>query len=488
MTVKVKGYGKRGQDSIALQLRRLHIASPKKHLELEDAPPIHQKSLTGFNTRDTSRVREPLGDVDANAVDLSKQLDVNVAPPTEPSKRPRTRKPKRKRKSLVPSNDHNIKTLELDDLLGRHLEPLLILHDVSSSVYEFDSWAETWCNLCHFEKIAQGSYGAVYRIESKAQPGTFTIGKLLPLKPRQSGRRNEHTPIQDAANEVLLTSTLDQVHGFVEFRKAEVLKGRLPDSLVAASAACDAKHADHLPARWKATCRAKTTLWLFIEMSDAGTDLETALINDLPGGSFLKTSRDGRICVSAYQIRDIFWQVASAVAVAEKKLEFEHRDLHLNNICLTLPPTASEGGGTELWTENPSLLVTIIDYTLSRAKPDPDNIVFNDLNQQKGLFHGEGHPQYEVYRQMKATVKEHGQNWGHFQPLSNVLWLNHLLVMLIEYAQEEDERGEETDLWEKLLLLKDRLGSLGPLQGFSDAQDVVRYCEGGVLDCDSKCN
>ncbi|KAL8946023.1 MAG: hypothetical protein Q9222_007524 [Ikaeria aurantiellina] len=488
MPANLKGYGKRGQDSIALQLQRLHIASPKKHAELKDAPPVDDNHLIKAKIKDLDRVRPPLVDIDVNVVDPPKPIDVIIAPPVEPSKKSRTKKPKSKRKSLVPSNDHKIQTIELDGLLQHHLEPLLSLNDVGSSVYDFDSWAETWCDLCHFEKIAQGSYGAVYRIESKAQPGTFTIGKLLPLKLRQSGRRNDHTPIQDAANEVLLTSTLDQVHGFVEFRKAEVLKGRLPESLVAASAACDTKHPDHLPTRWKATCRAKTTLWLFIEMSDAGTDLETALVNDLPSGSFLQTSRSGRKCISAYQIRDIFWQVASAVAVAEKKLEFEHRDLHLNNICLTLPRTASEGGGTELWTETPSVLVTIIDYTLSRAKPDPSSTIFNDLDQQDGLFDGEGHPQYEVYREMKATIGQHDQNWESFQPMTNVLWLNHLLVMLMEYTQEEDERGEQVDLWEKLLLLKDRLGSVGHSSGFSGAQDVVRYCELGGLDDDPKHN
>lgn len=329
MVTKVKGYGRRGKENIAIQFDRLQITSPNRY--------------------------QPLAGIDGNQ---QRRLQ-------QPSPKKKAKKNKTHRKSLTYSNGNEIDRANIDKQTKKYLEPLLSLIEVTSSVQDFSDWARVWSAHCNFIKIAQGAYGAVFRIESKAQPGTFTIGKLIPLRARVGlgSRTTDFTTVDAAANEVSFLSALDRIPGFVQFRKAEVLYGRLPVTLESASADFDAAQEEgDIPTRWNLACSNSMQLWLFLEMSDAGTDLETLLAQNLPNNPYQNTY-DGKRYLSAVQIRDIFWQVASALALAEKKFDFEHRDLHLGNICLIHPGNPVQDGGLDLWTDKPAALVTIIDYT-----------------------------------------------------------------------------------------------------------------------------
>ncbi|KAL8696471.1 MAG: hypothetical protein Q9201_007641 [Fulgogasparrea decipioides] len=483
MPSKAKGYGRKGANNLALQLQRLQLSSPKKPGK-SNTPVVKRKSATEILIEDCSE-RQPLASVDSNVQSaLKNDCEIeNIKQQKRTSPTSRTKKPKKKRKSLVPNNQNEIKSLDLDDKARKHLRKLLDLKDVSSSVQCFESWTNNWTSLCDFVKIAQGTYGAVFRIESKAKRGTFTIGKVIPLQACTGfgSKTKEFTAIEAAANEVSFLATLDEVHGFVEFRKAEILQGEVQESLIAASTAFDKIHQDDISNCWKKACKHSTQLWLFLEMSDAGTDLETAVVNDIPNGSLLQTSFTGERHISAVQVRDIFWQVASALAVAEKTLEFEHRDLHLGNICLSPTEGARIDGGSELWTEHPSVLVTIIDYTISRAKITESKLLFNDLSTDPRLFEGEGELQYDVYRQMRSLFQDQGdKNWENFEPRTNVLWLNHLLIMLMKKGPQKFQRQEDMELWCKLDSMKSDMGSDDGTKGFSSARDVVLYCETGV--------
>ncbi|KAL9026190.1 MAG: hypothetical protein Q9196_005102 [Gyalolechia fulgens] len=434
MVTKAKGYGKRGKENIAIQFNKLQLSSPTRYQTLEDV--------------DTTKAK------------------IN----------------KHHRQSITFTVGDEIDQADMDKPTKKHLTPLFSLFEVNSSISIFSDWARVWSTHCDFTKIAQGTYGAVFRIQSKAQPGTFTIGKLIPLQARTGwgSKTKEFTTIVAARNEVAFLATLDELHGFVQFRKAEVLQGPLPTALELPSTVFDATlDADVISPRWTGACRNSEQLWLFLEMSDAGIDLETALTKNLPQNP-IQTSRNRTRSIQPVHIRDIFWQVASALALAEKKFFFEHRDLHLGNICLTHVQGPLPDGGLELWTNTPTVLVTIIDYTLSRAaipslayELGP---IFNNLSDDPVLFEGAGAGQYDVYRQMRSVLKD---RWQRFEPLTNVYWLTHLLELLLERKPDGRQSPANTQLWNRLEDLKDRLIGNDKTK-FRSARDIVRYCEGAT--------
>lgn len=72
-------------------------------------------------------------------------------------------------------------------------------------------------------------------------------------------------------------------------------------------------------------------------------------------------------------------QVACSIAVAENALKFEHRDLHWGNILIartTDPSVVYSLHGEELEVISNGLLVTIIDFTLSRMD---NGLIFHSI-------------------------------------------------------------------------------------------------------------
>ncbi|KAI4100055.1 MAG: hypothetical protein L6R37_005695 [Teloschistes peruensis] len=609
----VKGYGKKGAtNNLALQLQRLQISSPLKPVPLkkaidEKSPPIETQDLE-------SKIRQPLVPIDPN-VEIKQHLDKGLRsfegeqanqglkkpqgetksdpleqsqrikqtrsekqrppekdseprhsqkaknqaqPATQPLAENRTKpskKPKKTRKSLLPPSPHSSPPLQLSPQLQIHLSPLLSLPDLPPTLRPFTSWATEWSTLCHFTKIAQGSYGAVFRIESRAHPKTFTIGKFLPLQAAHGfgSRTRSFTSVESAAREVEMLGVMEGVEGFVEFRGAEVLQGRFPEQLGEAARVFDEGREGEegdVSVVWQKACGYKEQLWLFLEMSDAGTDLETALVKGLPPSSsddgketFLHRTVDGGTYVNASTVWDIFRQVATALAVAEREMEFEHRDLHLGNICLlplppSSPPDSPSQPSTKTITANDSdadqqqreqedefvihpaiLRVTIIDYTLSRARipsapaTNTSKTLFKDLNHDPEIFTGQGELQYDIYRSMRSLIrqtttaeggadgkrgKEGGakggaggegerEDWSVFEPGTNVLWLGHLLSVLMERVGGGDGGSVGRGDGEKgglggLKALRERMeGGVWEvgMGGFGSAGDVVRWFEGG---------
>jgi len=161
-------------------------------------------------------------------------------------------------------------------------------------------------------------------------------------------------------------------------------------------------------------------------------------------------------------VHDIFWSIVVLLANAEEQVEFEHRDLHVGNICIK-PGVA--GGVIEIPSElvsnmsaTPKSLLglsgirtTIIDYTLSRAASDPEkaDIIFDPFR-DASLFKAVGiNPedkrQFETYRSMQSCVvaahvsprkgfSKLGKNiniWSRFVPQTNVIWLSYILHVLL---------------------------------------------------------
>lgn len=84
----------------------------------------------------------------------------------------------------------------------------------------------------------------------------------------------------------------------------------------------------------------------------------------------------------------------------------QHRDLHLGNICVKQHDGhKARESNSKLNIGYSNLKSTIIDYTLSRVEMEDEldekgnkRIAYLDLNNDPGLFNGEGDYQYDIYR------------------------------------------------------------------------------------------
>ncbi|KAK8779544.1 hypothetical protein V5799_019115 [Amblyomma americanum] len=133
---------------------------------------------------------------------------------------------------------------------------------------------------------------------------------------------------------------------------------------------------------------------------------------------------------SSEMFQSVFLQLSCSLAAAESELEFEHRDLHCDNVLLQR--TSEEQVrfllyGREMRLPTAGVRATIIDYTLSRMRKGED-VFFTDLAHDDELFRGSGSYQYDIY----LTMQEHnGNNWETYEPVTNVMWLHYLLVKMI---------------------------------------------------------
>ena len=366
-----------------------------------------------------------------------------------------------------------------------YLALLTKIDEVISQVGEMENWYLEWTRNCKVAKIAEGSFGSIVRLQNKTNPTQFTIGKLMPLRSRQGAgsKTKSFTRIQDAASETEMLITMSNYQGFAEFRRAEILHGKLPRQLQA-----EWKKFDDLQAPdSKRTVKfADTQLWLFLEMSYAGLDLE----------ELLRTRSSTDESLSIRETWDIFWAVALALARGEAEFQFEHRDLQIQNICIKrncgfLDAQEDENRlGFQRYT---NLEVTIIDYTLSRATLDDSRTIFNPMDDE-AVFEGRGADsdealQYDTYRSMRQLVKKssvahtkgnkHSTRWETYVPATNVIWLYYLLMTLLRHTakdkeQEDSAAIEDGEIRSDLETLCPKLGpGYAKRGGYKSAMDLV---------------
>ena len=403
----------------------------------------------------------------------------------------------------VPSNE-----LPTDDPYTEHCASLLEL--TSYPVSSFSDWADGLREDFSLVKIAEASFGEVYRLslhpEAAAEDLSLPLSKndesvlkvialtqppsTLPKSKRDRERalkkaENMSKPA-DVASELKLLQRLSDIPGFTNFRDLRVLRGRPPGPFAEAFEAFNAaqKAADKelsiFPDPAKKASYSKDQLWAVIEMQDAGTDLEKLVAQGVSS--------------SIWVVWDIFWQVVLALAKGEEEAEFEHRDLHLGNICVRTPPEGFDEAAVDVSKSLgfTSFEATLIDYTVSRAsmvtasaasKDDDDQVAYIDLANDPHLFYGDSAEeyQYDIYRymrgsiyysspyarfpndgssdptskstpnenqeetdqeptlptpptpaQMAAIAAQTNRSWRQFHPQTNLVWLHYILYMLLE--------------------------------------------------------
>ena len=264
-------------------------------------------------------------------------------------------------------------------ILNEALSPL-----AAQSIQKFGSWASRSANMFDVAKLAEGSYGEVYKLHLREEDCRPVVSKsklarlksygdgvfkVVPLRAKSGPGSKKFTSIDEIVSEVKMLKYLDPIPGFARFREIHVVQGRFPESFQNAWDHYKKTKDDCMnPNPSNKRAYPDTQLWAIIEMDDAGCELEKFAWS------------------SIFQIYDIFWGVAMALARAEEYAMFEHRDLHLGNVCIRStredgcmdPPTehdiarqsSSSGFGIS------ALETTIIDYSLSRA----DLLLSDDLS------------------------------------------------------------------------------------------------------------
>nr|XP_001402071.2 hypothetical protein ANI_1_2016184 [Aspergillus niger CBS 513.88] len=356
-----------------------------------------------------------------------------------------------------------------DEKANAYVRPILneALSPVAAqSVQKFGSWAARAGNLLEVVKIAEGSYGEVYKLRlreelckkemSKSKLARLKaygdgVFKVVPLRAQSGPGSKKFTSVEEIVSEVKMLKYLDPIPGFARFREIHVVQGRFPENFQTAWDYYKKTKDDCLnPNPSSKRAYPDSQLWAIIEMDDAGCELE-------------KFSWS-----SIFQIYDIFWGVAMALARAEEYALFEHRDLHLGNVCIRStrpegrmdPPTDHEiisqsfTSGFGLST----LETTIIDYSLSRAElrmseeTELVEVASSDLD-KKQIFDAIGRDEDEImlrntYRYMRAEVY-HGEPlrtekspdipgiWAEYAPRTNLVWLVFLLKSLLKNRKSE---------------------------------------------------
>ena len=160
--------------------------------------------------------------------------------------------------------------------------------------------------------------------------------------------------------------------------------------------------------------------FLIISMEDGGIDLETYEFKNMR------------------EVESVLVQLIHSLALAEEKIQFEHRDLHLGNILVKSTSVENFYHHDDSFKFN-GIKCSIIDYSLSRMR-DSAGVAFRDLNTIEWLFEGDPNvdSQYQVYKDMRNSIGQ--SSWKDFHPRTNILWLNFIFERLVQKQRKSIQK------------------------------------------------
>ncbi len=217
------------------------------------------------------------------------------------------------------------------EALITHAQPILDVcataSDTTATIINFHTWANKASKRFSVTKIAEASYGEVYRLSSKSSKtkSSESVFKIIPLQPppllpgqRSRGKKRNlsyMSTISSVTSEISLLRRMSPIPGFTSFRGASVMRGPLPPPFTSAWKAYKQLQKEGLkkivdggsmfPDPTRKGAYSPDQLWAVIEMQDAGTDLETKVLE------------------GAGEVWDAFWGVACALAKGEEGVRFE---------------------------------------------------------------------------------------------------------------------------------------------------------------------
>jgi len=165
---------------------------------------------------------------------------------------------------------------------------------------------------------------------------------------------------------------------------------------------------------------------------------------------------------NAVQAWSLLHQVVSGMAVAEKQLDFEHRDLHWGNILVCKQPHQSQVSylhedscgvaSKESLCCKSNVRAIIIDFTLSHVRIN-NKTYYQNLELDEELFEGDSNEdeQFEVYKQMRQVLN---RKWNNHDPCTNVLWVRYLVNKLLSKQYSRKSSKQHVKFMNKLKNLR----------------------------------
>ncbi|XP_072744567.1 uncharacterized protein Haspin [Anoplolepis gracilipes] len=290
----------------------------------------------------------------------------------------------------------------------------VVLQRCSQSYYLSFSYCFPDSYLEYCRKIGEGVYGEVFLYEYLDKKSVI---KIIPIEGGKLVNGEAQKKFNEILSEIVIAKELDNLRlnttyktsGFVEVRSVKCIMGKYPEKLVELWKTYDDNRSsdNDCPSMFD-----ENQLYIALELGDGGDDLEAFVFQ------------------TAEEACALFLQIAFALAVAEKALEFEHRDLHWGNVLISRTKETYVSynlDGKEIRVPSKGVKVSIIDFTLSRMLYQ-GCCIYNDLALDPALFTAHGEYQFEIYRLMREKIQN---NWNKFEPYTNILWLHYTLDKMI---------------------------------------------------------
>lgn len=422
----------------------------EKDTGMEPAPQVRRRRA--LESRNVN------GDAAINCQDTDGNMESRLTPPTQITRNQQLRPHAKPKHVCSPTGQQLLTpdpTPEPDDIYATYTSPLLE-YSFGRKVMSFEQWSSQLEPHLEITKIAEASFSEVYRLSTKhlkTPAKEESVLKVVALKtppnaplPCQSHARSVRdrqgqiakemaeraendqwkSEVTEILSEVQLLQNLNDIPGFTNFRDLTILQGRPSQSFANAWKQWNKSRPrgkkSEFPDPSKLLSYNDTQLWAVVEMQDAGTDCEKLM--EVGGLS------------SVWEVWDVFWGVCLSVAKAEETCRFEHRDLHMGNICVRSSRTGANV--TDIAIKDPTrrkfrftgLETTVIDYTLSRAdirirnsrqssssslyttkfssvhSSTEQDVAYLDLDKDPALFEGDAceEYQYEIYRYMRGAA------------------------------------------------------------------------------------
>ncbi|GFS36755.1 hypothetical protein NPIL_705111 [Nephila pilipes] len=287
-------------------------------------------------------------------------------------------------------------------------------------------------------KIGEGTYGEVYTL---VQNKLSSVVKVIPF----SANNDKHNmqSAESILSEVKVSQCLSELRNnknnktknYSKLKSVRIVKGEYPAEMLVA---------------WEKFSIARTTynskpdifdnqqLFAIIELEYGGKDMTYFMLRN------------------AVEAESVLKQIAISLAIAEEVHLFEHRDLHLGNILVQRNASKSISyvlRGQPFSIPNHGVIVTIIDFTLSRVLDD-GCIFYNDLADDESIFNQSGDIQFEIYR---ATKFHLNNEWHKSLLFSNILWLTFLCKKLLEFDYSRPSSKKHQDALKNIKVFENNL-------------------------------
>ncbi|KAG8195132.1 hypothetical protein JTE90_013604 [Oedothorax gibbosus] len=282
-------------------------------------------------------------------------------------------------------------------------------------------------------KVGEGSFADVYQIEKHNDEDR--ILKVIPIGEPIPNSEFLQLNFKEMAAEIYVSQELSKLPSGKEYScltfptvyKVSVVQDVYPTAAIRAwnlYSFYNGVAEDHPCPR----AYSKDQAYIVIETEMAGTPLDLFKIEKFS------------VALS------IFKQIACGLAVAEKKLQFEHRDLHPGNILISDDyPIAAVPvviKSRKYMIKTCSVKASIIDFTYSRITTD-EGIKYIDLND---IYDPEpmSKKKFVNHKYIYAKMAEITEgNWEDFYPKTNILWLKHILACILHKMEAQKTRPSD---------------------------------------------